>query len=67
MGLSYIDVQIQSKTSLDVLREAIKDDSRNRDGDKSLSEPLIGVTRFALLSKIPPEGFMWVPRRLTKK
>ena len=35
--------------------------------DKSLSEPWIGVTRFAPLNKNPPDGHMWVQGRLTKK
>ena len=54
--LNYIDVQGQTKTSIDVLHEATNDDKWNI-GDKSLtlSEPWIGVTRFALLNKSPPE------------
>ena len=32
----------------------------------SLSEPWIGVTRFALLHTNPPEGYMWFQARLTK-
>ena len=35
----------------------------NTDGDKSLSEPWIGVTRFELLNKDPREGHMWVSRQ----
>ena len=55
--LNYIDVQRQTKTSIDVLHEATIDDNWNI-GDKSLtlSEPWIGVTRFELLNKNPPEG-----------
>ena len=55
--LNYIDVQRQTKTSIDVLHEATIDDKWNI-GDKSLtmSEPWIGVTCFALLNKNPPEG-----------
>ena len=37
------------------------------DGDKSLSEPWIGVTRFELLNTNSPEGHMWVQCRPTKK
>ena len=36
-------------------------------GEKSLSEPWIGVTRFALFNPSPPEGCMWVQSRLTKE
>ena len=57
----------KTKTSLDVLQEATIDDYWNMDGDKSLSEPWIGVTRFALLNKNPPERYIWVLGRLTKK
>ena len=39
----------------------------NTVGDTSLSEPWIGVTRFELLNKDPPEGQRWVQGRLTKK
>ena len=55
--LNYIDVQRQTKTSIDVLHEATIDDKWNI-GDKSLSlsEPWIGVTHLALLNKNPLEG-----------
>ena len=36
-------------------------------GEKSPSEPWICVTRFALLNKNSPKGFMWVQGSLTKK
>ena len=39
----------------------------NIDGDNSLSEPWICVTRFELLNKDPSEGHMWVQGRLTKE
>ena len=52
---NYIDVQRQTKSS--VLHEASIDDW-NMDGDKSLSEPWIGVTRLELLNKNPAEGHM---------
>ena len=48
--LNYIDVQRQTKTSIDVFNEATIDDYRNVDGDKSLSDPWICVTRFELLN-----------------
>ena len=65
--LHYIDVQRQTKTSLDVLQEATIDDYCNMDGDKPQSEPWIGVIRFALLNKIPRAECMRVQGRLTKK
>ena len=49
--VSYMDVQRQTKTS-------IVDDYWNTDGDRLLSEPWIGVTRFALPNNNPPEGFL---------
>ena len=65
--VNYMDVQRQTKTSLDVLHVATIDDFWNMDGEKSLSELEIGVTRFALLNENPPEGHAWVKCRLTKK
>ena len=64
---NYIDVWRQAKTRIDVLHEATIDDNWNTDGDKSLSEPWIGMTRLELLNKNPPEGQMWVQGRLTTK
>ena len=65
--LNYVDVHRHTKTSIGVLHEAAIVDHWNVDGDKSLSEPWIGVTRFELLMKIPPQGHVWVHGRLTKK
>ena len=65
--LIYLDVLRQTKTSSDVFQEATIDDYWHIDGDKSLSEPWISVTRFALLNKNLPEGYMCVQGRLTKK
>ena len=65
--LNYIDFQRQAKISIDVLHEATIDDYWNVDGDKSLSDPRIGMTRFEFFHKKTPEGHMWVPGRLTKK
>ena len=50
-----------------MLHERTIDDYWNIDGDKSLCEPWIGVTRFELLSTDSPEGHMWVQGRLTKR
>ena len=60
----FFDVQTQKR--LDAFQEASINDSWNMNGDKSLSEPWIGVTRVALLNTNQPEGFMWVQGRLTK-
>ena len=65
--MNYIDVQRQTKTSIDVLQEATSDDYWNMDGDKPQSESWNGVTRFPLLKKNPPAGYVWVQGRLTKK
>ena len=65
--LNHTDVRRHTKASLDVLQEATNDDHWNMDGDESLSELWIGVTRFALLDGNQPEGDMWVQVRLTKK
>ena len=65
--LNHVDIQRQTKTSIDVLQEATIDDNWNTDGDKSLSELWIGVTRLALLNKNQPEGYMWVPKQTDEK
>ena len=68
MPLNYhLVFQGQTKTSLDVLQEVTIDDYWNMDGGEPLSEPWIGLTRFALLNKNPPEGHMWVQGRLARK
>ena len=56
-----------NKNKLWCIQEATIDDYWHMDGDKSLSEPWISVTRFALLNKNLPEGYMCVQGRLTKK
>ena len=55
--LDYIHVQRQTNTSPDALQEATIDDYWNMDVEKSVSEPWIGVTRFMVLNKNPPEGY----------
>ena len=57
----------ERKLASDVLHEATTDDYWNVDEDTSQSEPWIGVTRFELLKKNPPERQMWVRGRLTRK
>ena len=61
--LNYLDVQRETKTSIDVVYEATIDGSWNFLGDRSLSEPWICVTRFELPNKNPPEGHVWVQGR----
>ena len=39
----------------------------NKDGDRELSVTWTGFTRFTLLKEIPPDGFSWSGRRLTRK
>ena len=64
--LNSIDVQRQTKRSIDVLREtaSMGFGTWKIDGD---SEHRIGVTRFELPDKNRPEGHMWVQGKLTKK
>ena len=62
--LNYLDVQRETKTSIDVVHEAAIDGYWNFHGDRSLSEPWICVTRFELPNKNPPEGHVWVQGRL---
>ena len=50
-----------------MFRETTIHDYWNTVGDKSLSEPWIGVTRFLLLNKNRPDGHLWVQSRLIKK
>ena len=54
--VKYIFVSRETKTSIDGLHEATIDDYSNIDGNKSLSEPWIGVTPFKLLHRNSPEG-----------
>ena len=58
--------ETNKKQLFDVLQVATIDDFWNVHGDKSLSEPWIGLTRFALRNTNPPDGCMWVQGRLTK-
>ena len=51
--LNCIDVQRRTNTRIDVLQVETIDDDWNMDGDKSLSELWVGVTRFAMLHTNP--------------
>ena len=64
---NYIDVQRQTQTIIDALQAVTIDDYWNLDGDMSLSQLCFGVTRFALLNTNPPERYVRVQGRLTKK
>ena len=55
------------KQAFDVLQEATIGDCWNMDGDQSLPEPWIGVTRFALLKNNPPEGRIVGARQLDEE
>ena len=59
----WITLMFRKKQNNDVLQEANIGDYGNFYEDKSLSEPWIGVTRFALLNKNSPEGILWVQGR----
>ena len=61
--LDFIDVQRQTKTSRDVLQEA----TVVIIGTWMVTSHWICVTRFALLPKSPPEGYMCVQGRLKKR
>ena len=50
-----------------VFQDATIDDHWNIDGEKSLCEVWIGVTRFVLLKTNSPLGYVWVYSRLTKQ
>ena len=64
--LRYIDVDKQTDTCVDVVREKSNDDYWNVDEDQLLTDPLFGVTIHDL-GKSPLDGHMWVGHRLTKK
>ena len=64
--LRCIDVATRTNTTLDVLLESRKDDHRNVDGDRHLSEPWTGFTQFTILNETPPDGRMSSGGRLTK-
>ena len=46
MLLNFVDVQRQTKTSLDAHQEATIDDYWKMDGDQSVSEPWIGAQQI---------------------
>lgn len=53
--MRYIDVHRQNSTSLDVLQERSIGDYGNVDGERLLSDPWVGVTRFTRVSKCLPK------------
>ena len=56
--LKYIDVSRTTHTNLDV-----KQEKRNIDGSRDLSDPWTGFTQFTLLEEKAPEGKMWSGER----
>ena len=44
-------LEVHARTSIDVIQENVIDDHMNVDGQKSLCDPWIGVTRFTLLNR----------------
>ena len=65
--LEYIDVSRTTHTNLDVKQEKRIDDCWNVDESRDLSDPWTGFTQFTPLEEKPPDRFMWVGRRLTRK
>ena len=65
--LKYIDVSRTAHTNLDVKHEKRIDDYWNIDGSRDLSDPWTGFTQFTQLDQKPPDGYMWVGGRLTKR
>ena len=65
--LKYIDVSRTTHTNLDVKQEKRIDDYWNVVGSRDLSDPWTGFTQFTLLEEKPPNGYMWLGRRLTRK
>ena len=63
----YNDVSRTTRTNLDVKQERRIDDYWNIDGSRDLSDSWTGFTRFILLEKKPPNGYMWSGVRLTRK
>ena len=64
--LKYVDVTRSTFTDLDIAQEKRIDDCWNVDENRSLSDSWTGFTKFTLLKKTPPKGYMWSWERLTK-
>ena len=66
LPVKYIDAVRRTHTTLDVLLESLIDDRGNVDGDRDLSGPWSGCTRFMRLKKKSLKGYMWSRERLTR-
>ena len=56
--LKYIDVTRSTQTNLNVMQEKRIDDCWNVDENRSLSDSWTGFTKFTLLKKEPPKGYV---------
>ena len=65
--IKYIDASRTTRTNLDVILERRIDDYWNIDGSRNLSDSWTGFTQVALLSEIPPNGYLWSRGRLTRR
>ena len=66
LPLVYIDAVRRTHTTFDVLLENLTDDRGNVDGDRDLSGPWSGCTRFTRLTKKSQKGHTWSWERLTR-
>ena len=64
--LKYVGAVRRTHTTLDVLLESQIDDRWNVDGDRDLSGPWSGCTRFTRLKKKSQKGYTWSRKRLTR-
>ena len=64
--LRHNDFDKQTDTRLDVIHEKSINHYWNVDEDRILSDPCIGVTRFTILSKSPPDGQMRIDNQRNK-
>ena len=65
--LKYIDVSRTTHTNLDVKQEKRIDDYWNIDGSRDLCDSWTGFTRYLVLEEKPPDGYLWLGVRLTRK
>ena len=65
--LKYIDVSRTTHTNLDVKQEKRIDDYWNIDWSRDLSASWTGFTQFIPFEEKPPDGYLWVGWRLTRK
>ena len=65
--LKFLDIFRSTKTDLEGKKESEFDDYWTETGDKELSDPWTGRTRFEILRPEPPKGYKYVQGRLTRK